>query len=118
VLVAFASKAGTTSEEDDGKHSPLTQALLNNLETPGLEINFLFRNVRDEVLETTRQHQVPFVYGSLSEEKIYLKQQSNEAPQTSDTESSDESEVPAEIAWSYLQFSEVIGPHRVIQLEC
>ena len=67
VLVAYAAKDGTTASDGDGRNSPFTTALLNHLETPGLEINFLFRNVRDDVIKTTRHEQQPFVYGSLSQ---------------------------------------------------
>jgi hypothetical protein len=73
ILVAYAAKDGTTSEDGAGDHSPFTSALLDNIETPGLEINFLFRHVRDEVVTATHGAQQPFVYGSLSREKIYLK---------------------------------------------
>lgn len=73
ILVAYAARDGTTSEDGTGSHSPFTAALLNNLETPGLEINFLFRRVRDEVAAATGGAQQPFVYGSLSKEKIYLR---------------------------------------------
>jgi hypothetical protein len=74
VLVAYAAKDGTTAADGTGRNSPFTAALLNNIETPGLEVNFLFRNVRDEVMAATRREQQPFVYGSLSREAIYLKQ--------------------------------------------
>jgi hypothetical protein len=74
VLVAYAAREGTVASDGDGRHSPFTAALLNNLETPGLEINFLFRNVRDEVLTATKREQQPFVYGSLSKQAIYLKE--------------------------------------------
>jgi len=73
VLVAYASKDGTVAADGGGRNSPFTSALLEHLETPGLEINFLFRNVRDEVVAATRGAQQPFVYGSLSKEAIYLK---------------------------------------------
>jgi uncharacterized caspase-like protein len=73
VLVAFAARDGTTAGDGTGRNSPYTAALLRHLETPGLEINFLFRNVRDDVIAATRQQQEPFVYGSLSREAIYLK---------------------------------------------
>jgi uncharacterized caspase-like protein len=73
VLVAYAAREGTVASDGDGKHSPFTVALLDNLETPGLEINFLFRAVRDEVLAATKREQQPFVYGSLSKQAIYLK---------------------------------------------
>ena len=73
VLVAYAARDGTTANDGDGKNSPFTTALLRNIEKPGLEISFLFRNVRDEVMTATKREQQPFVYGSLSKEAIYLK---------------------------------------------
>jgi hypothetical protein len=73
VLVAYASKDGTVAADGSGSNSPFTSALLEHLETPGLELNFLFRNVRDEVVAATKGAQQPFVYGSLSKEAIYLK---------------------------------------------
>jgi uncharacterized protein YraI len=42
------------------------------METPGLEVSFLFRIVHDEVLEATAQQQEPFLYGSLGATPIYL----------------------------------------------
>jgi uncharacterized caspase-like protein len=73
VLVAYAAKDGTTAADGGGRNSPFTRALLNHLETPGLEINFLFRNVRDDVIAATGSEQEPFTYGSLSKQAIYLK---------------------------------------------
>jgi uncharacterized caspase-like protein len=73
VLVAYAAKEGTTADDGTGRNSPFTLALLKHMETPGLEINFLFRNVRDDVIQATRRAQQPFVYGSLSKDAIYLK---------------------------------------------
>lgn len=73
VLVAYAAKDGTTAADGEGRNSPFTGSLLRHLETPGLEINFLFRNVRDDVIKATRREQQPFVYGSLSRDAIYLK---------------------------------------------
>jgi hypothetical protein len=73
VLIAYAARDGTTASDGEGRNSPFTAALLRHIETPGLEISFLFRNVRDEVLAATKREQQPFVYGSLSKEAIYLK---------------------------------------------
>jgi uncharacterized protein len=73
VLVAYAAKDGTVAKDGTGRNSPFTAALLNNLETPGLDVGLLFRTVRDEVLSATRREQQPFVYGSLSSKPIYLK---------------------------------------------
>jgi len=72
VLVAYAARDGTTAADGAGRNSPFTGALLRHIETPGLEINFLFRNVRDDVMAATDKQQEPFVYGSLSRESIFL----------------------------------------------
>ena len=74
VLVAYAAKDGTVAADGEGGNSPFTAAILQHIETPGLEINFLFRNVRDDVVRATKREQQPFVYGSLSREAIFLKE--------------------------------------------
>jgi len=81
VLVAYAARDGTTALDGDGRNSPFTAALLHNIEMPGVEVTFMFRNVRDDVMETTRNEQQPFVYGSLSRKAIYLAGQPSSADQ-------------------------------------
>jgi hypothetical protein len=80
VLVAYSAKDGTVAADGEGRHSPFTTALLRHIETPGLEINFLFRNVRDDVMKATKRAQQPFIYGSLSKDAIYLKSAASTAP--------------------------------------
>ncbi len=74
VLVAYSAKHGTTASDGSGANSPFSEALLNHIEEPGLEINFLFRKVRDEVRSKTQRQQEPFLYGSLSSEPLYFKE--------------------------------------------
>jgi caspase domain-containing protein len=81
VLVAYAARDGTTALDGDGRNSPFTAAVLHNIETPGLEVTFMLRNVRDDVMEVTRNEQQPFVYGSLSRKAIYLAGQPSSADQ-------------------------------------
>ncbi len=71
-LIAFAAKAGSTAADGDGRNSPFTTALLNNLTTPGLDIRLAFGRVRDEVLKITGSRQEPFVYGSLGGTTVAL----------------------------------------------
>jgi uncharacterized caspase-like protein len=73
VLVAYAAKDGTTATDGDGRNSPYTAALLKHLGTRGLEVSFVFRKVRDDVMAATGRRQQPFVYGSLSSKAIYLR---------------------------------------------
>ncbi len=96
VLVAYAAKDGTTAADGDGRNSPFTKSLLSHIETPGLEINFLFRNVRDDVIVATRREQQPFVYGSLSRDAIYLKAALPVAPVPAGPP-------PDQMAWSFLK---------------
>jgi len=107
VLVAYAARDGTTADDGDGRNSPFTAALLHNIETPGLEISFLFRNVRDEVMAATKREQQPFVYGSLSKEAIYLKPlalQSSQHGSAAETTASKENE-----QWQAIKTSSVPG---------
>ena len=71
-LIAFAAKAGSTASDGDGKNSPFTSALLNNIATPGLDLRLAFGRVRDEVLRSTGSKQEPFVYGSLGGTTVAL----------------------------------------------
>ena len=72
-LVSFSAREGTVAADGTGRNSPYTKALLDKIEEPGLEVNFLFRQVRDEVLKETDGEQEPFTYGSLPGKQIYLK---------------------------------------------
>ena len=71
-LVAYAAKEGTTAEDGDSGHSPFARALLEHIEEPGIDIQFLFREVRDSVLAETNGDQEPFTYGSLPGKAVYL----------------------------------------------
>jgi tetratricopeptide (TPR) repeat protein len=72
VLVAFSARDGTTADDGANGHSPFTQAFLENVEKPGLEISLLFRKIRNAVLSATNNRQEPFTYGSLPDEGLYF----------------------------------------------
>lgn len=72
VVVGYAAKGGTYALDGHQRNSPYAMALMEHLETPGLELGKLFRKVRDSVFEVTEQQQEPFVYGSLPGHDIYL----------------------------------------------
>lgn len=73
VLVAYAARAGTVALDGTGKNSPFAEALVAHLEEPGLEINFLFRKVRDQVLRVTNRKQEPWTYGTLPAKSLVFK---------------------------------------------
>ena len=64
-LVVYAAKHGQTALDGEGGNSPFAVAVVQRLATPGVEINKLFRLVRDDVMESTAGRQEPFTYGSL-----------------------------------------------------
>ncbi len=78
-LISFAAKDGTTAKDGTGRNSPYTAALLEHLDQPGLELQFMFRKVRDAVLKATAGEQEPFTYGSLPGTQIFLKEPVAEA---------------------------------------
>jgi tetratricopeptide (TPR) repeat protein len=71
-LVAFAARDGEVSQDGSGPNSPFTSSFLKYVQQPNLEINMLFRKVRDDVYEQTRRRQEPFVYGSLTSANYYF----------------------------------------------
>ena len=103
VLVAYAARDGTTASDGSGRNSPFTAALLRHIETPGLELEFLFRNVRDDVWQATDGAQQPFLYGSLSKDEIYLAGSAGTATAATVLPSETEAAEAAEIAWSFLR---------------
>jgi uncharacterized caspase-like protein len=72
-LVVYAAKDGQVAQDGDGTNSPFATALVKYIETPGLEINFLFRRVRDDVINATGRRQEPFVNGSLPAAEFYFR---------------------------------------------
>jgi hypothetical protein len=74
-LVAFAARAGQIAADgEQGGHSPFVAALLDQIFTPNLEVNLLFRRVHDRVLSLTSGQQEPFTYGALPGVEFYFAQ--------------------------------------------
>ena len=64
-LVVYAAKHGQTALDGEGNNSPFAVAVVQRIATPNVEINKLFRLVRDDVMEATAGRQEPYTYGSL-----------------------------------------------------
>jgi uncharacterized caspase-like protein len=57
-------------------NSPFAVAVVQRLATPNVEVNKLFRLVRDDVMEATTGRQEPYTYGSLpGSEDFYFVQE-------------------------------------------
>jgi tetratricopeptide (TPR) repeat protein len=71
-LVAYAAKHGQTAMDGTGANSPFVTSLVRHIQTPGLEINKVFRLVRDDVLDATNSRQEPFIYGTLPAQDFFF----------------------------------------------
>ena len=58
MVIAYATQAGRTAEDGDGRNSPYTAAFLKNVEAKE-EIGTIFRRISADVYQTTRQTQLP-----------------------------------------------------------
>ena len=73
-LVMYATKAGETADDGDGKDSPFTTAFLQHITTPGLDINLLPSRITKTVRELTRNKQTPGSYVQISQSFTFVPQ--------------------------------------------
>lgn len=85
ILVSFAAQAGSTADDGKGMHSPYTTALLEVLDSPGLEVGRMFRRVRANVKAQTDGKQIPIERMQLPDEEIYLVPPTGNASSTPNT---------------------------------
>jgi len=71
-LIAYATQPGNIALDGAGRNSPFTEALLQYINIPGLEVRDMLIKVRVRVIKKTREKQIPWDHSSLVEE-IYLK---------------------------------------------
>jgi len=60
-LVAYATDPGNVAADGLGDNSTFTAALLDHIETPGIDVRIMFGRVRQEVVRQSRGQQVPWV---------------------------------------------------------
>ncbi len=60
-LVAYATDPGNVAADGLGDNSTFTEALLDHVETPGIDVRIMFGRVRQDVVRATRGLQVPWV---------------------------------------------------------
>jgi hypothetical protein len=65
-LISFATAPGRVAADGDGRNSPYTASLLQNIQTPNLPIPLLFQQVRQSVKENTGGKQIPWEASSLT----------------------------------------------------
>lgn len=63
-IVVYATAPGKTAEDGLGRNGTFTSALLNNMETPGIDIKELFDRVGQDVADATGNKQTPWINSS------------------------------------------------------
>ena len=72
-IIAFAAASGAVAADGDGKHSPYTEALLAEIEKPGVEVALALRRVAGRVIDKTNGEQRPELLVRLVNE-FYMKE--------------------------------------------
>jgi hypothetical protein len=67
-LIAFATEPDKVALDGEGEHSPFTQALLEHIETPGIEVRQMLSRVRATVIDNTDGEQLPLDTSALVED--------------------------------------------------
>ncbi|MFV0361410.1 caspase family protein [Tropicimonas sp.] len=65
LLIAYATDPGNVALDGAGENSVFTRALLDNIDTPGLDVRLMFGRVRQKVVLETAGLQVPWVEEAL-----------------------------------------------------
>lgn len=72
LLVSFAAEAGNTASDGDSGHSPYTEAFLEVLDQPDLEVGRMFRSLRAKVREKSNGKQVPVEQAQLPDHDVFI----------------------------------------------
>jgi uncharacterized caspase-like protein len=72
VLVAYATKHGTTALDGEGDNSPFALALAENIPVPNVDVRVMFGRVRDTVRKSTKNQQEPYTYGSVGGDLLFF----------------------------------------------
>jgi len=72
-FVAYATSPGDIAVDGSGSNSPYTASLAKHMSEPGVPIEKVFRNVRNEVRSVTSNQQTPWESSSLIGDDYYFK---------------------------------------------
>lgn len=79
-LIAYATQPGNVALDGTGRHSPFTDALLQHIATPDLDVELMMRRVRRDVIDLTGGQQVPWSSSSLTGSFMFQTQPQTPEP--------------------------------------
>ncbi len=65
-MITYSTSPGNVAADGKGRNSPYTESLLKHMTTPGLPIEQVFKQVRQDLSQKTRGQQIPWELSSLS----------------------------------------------------
>jgi uncharacterized caspase-like protein len=71
-LIAFATDPNNTADDGAGDNSPFTEALLANIDTPGMDLRQVLTLVRRSVVAATNGRQTPYTTDLLMENVVLV----------------------------------------------
>ena len=71
-IIAYATEPGNTASDGPGRNGLYTEALLNEMQTPGIIIEKVFRQARIKVIERSGERQTPWESTSLTGDFYFL----------------------------------------------
>ena len=77
-LVSYATQPGNIALDGNDGHSPFTKALLTHIETPGIDVSTMMIKVRQDVIKSTSNHQIPWDHSSLTDRFFFQTAASKE----------------------------------------
>ncbi len=84
LLIAYATDPGNVAYDGTGENSAFTTALLDNIETDGLDVRLMFGRVRQQVVRQTGGAQIPWVEESVLGEHYFGAAAATVAPIAND----------------------------------
>ena len=79
-IIAYSTAPGRVAEDGSGRNSPYTSALLAVMNTSGLGIEQVFKQVRNRVIQATGNKQVPWESTSLRGDFYFVAAQATTLP--------------------------------------
>ncbi len=79
-LIAYATEPDNVALDGEGPNSPFTTALLQHIDTPGLEIRQMLTRVRQQVIQETDSQQVPWDHSSLTGDFFFSPEEPEPPP--------------------------------------
>jgi hypothetical protein len=93
-LIAYATAPGKVALAGlNGENSPFTKHLLRRMRTPGLEVGFMLRHVREDLIQETGEKQIPWESSSIIGKFYFVPDDRAPSPRRNEAQVNTESRI-------------------------